>query len=216
MYSITIKQEKGRKITMAYSNFTLKNVQKEFQLEIKEEMGIFSHIEPLQISESLSTILADNVPLAVSINTEKARSELIVVNILLEMRKIFQRQVSFFSGVDFTVDKDRGLNGFCDFLISQSPEQLFVNAPVITIVEAKNDNMMSELGQCVSEMVAAQIFNQREELPISSIYGAVTIGTGWIFLKLVDALVSIDLKEYSIEQVGKIVGILSAMLKQEA
>jgi hypothetical protein len=143
---------------MAYSNFTLKDVQKEFQLDIKEDMGIFAHIEPIQISESLSTTLAENVPLAVSINTEKARSELIVVNILLEIRKIFQRQVSLFSGIDFTVDKDRGLNGYCDFLVSQSPEQLFINAPVIAIVEAKNDNIMSELGQCVSEMVAAFMF----------------------------------------------------------
>jgi len=200
---------------MAYNNFTLKDVQKAFQLDIKEEMGIFAFMEPLQISESLSTTLADNVPLAVSINTEKARSELIVVNILLEIRQIFQRQVSLFSGIEFTVDKDQGLNGYCDFLISQSPEQLFINAPAIAIVEAKNDNMMSELGQCVSEMVAAQIFNQREEHPIPSIYGAVTNGTGWIFLKLVDAQVSIDLKEYSIDQAGKIVGILSAMLKQE-
>lgn len=75
---------------------------------------------------------------------------------------------------------------------------------------------MSELGQCASEMVAAQIFNQREEHPIPSIYGAVTTGTGWIFLKLADVRVSIDLKEYSIEKPDKIVGILSSMLKQEA
>jgi hypothetical protein len=201
---------------MVYSNFTLKDVQKEFHLDIKKDLGIFAHIEPIQISESLSTTLADNIPLALSINTEKARSELIVINVLLEVRRIFQQQISLFSGVDFTVDKDKGLNGYCDFLISQSPEQLFVGAPVIAIVEAKNDNMISELGQCVSEMVAAQIFNQREQYPISSIYGAITIGTGWIFLKLVDTQVSIDLKEYSIEQSGKIVGILSAMLKQQA
>ncbi len=201
---------------MAYSNFTLKEVQKEFQLDINKGMGIFTHIEPVPISESLAATLADNVPLAVSINTEKARSELIVVNVLLEIRKIFQKQVSLFSGVDFTVDKDRGLNGYCDFLLSQSPEQLFVNAPVIAIVEAKNDNVMSELGQCTAELVAAQIFNQREAQPVPSVYGAVTTGTGWIFLKLADARVSIDLKEYSIEHAGKILGILSAMLKQKA
>ena len=129
---------------MAYSSFTLRDVQKIFQLQIHEEMGLFSALEPLAISESLALTLAENVPLAVSINTEKARSELIVVNILLELRRLFQRQVSLFSGVDFTVDKDRGLNGFCDFLMSASSEQLFVNVPVVAIVEAKNDNLMSE------------------------------------------------------------------------
>ncbi len=203
---------------MAYSNFTLKEVQKIFDLNIKEEMGMFASIEPAAISDALAEILAENIPLAVSINTEKARSELIVVNILLEIRKIFQRRISLFSGVDFTVDKDRGLTGFCDFLISNSPEQLYVDAPVITIVtivEAKNDNIISELGQCVSEMVAARIFNQREENSIQYIYGVVTTGTGWVFLKLADNHVSIDLKEYNIEHPDKIIGILSSMLNQE-
>ena len=201
---------------MAYSNFTLRDVQKIFQLNIREEMGLFASIAPVPISESLALLLSENVPLAVSINTEKARSELIVVNILLELRKLFQRQISLFSGVDFTVDKERGLNGYCDFLMSQSPEQLFVNIPVVAIVEAKNDNIMSELGQCAAEMVAAQIFNQREGRDLPAIYGSVTTGTGWIFLKLAAGQLSIDLKEYGIEQPDKIVGILSAMLKQTA
>lgn len=201
---------------MAYSSFTLRDVQKIFQLQIHEEMGLFAAIEPLAISESLSLTLAEHVPLAVSINTEKARSELIVVNILLELRRLFQRQVSLFSGVDFTVDKDRGLNGFCDFLMSASSEQLFVNVPVVAIVEAKNDNLMSELGQCAAEMVAAQIFNQREDHPLPAIYGAVTTGTMWIFLKLAEGQIAIDLKEYGIEQPDKIMGILSAMLKHSA
>lgn len=201
---------------MAYSSFTLRDVQKIFQLQIHEEMGLFSALEPLAISESLALTLAENVPLAVSINTEKARSELIVVNILLELRRLFQRQVSLFSGVDFTVDKDRGLNGFCDFLMSASSEQLFVNVPVVAIVEAKNDNLMSELGQCAAEMVAAQIFNQREDHPLPAIYGAVTTGTMWIFLKLAEGQIAIDLKEYGIEQPDKIMGILSAMLKHSA
>lgn len=201
---------------MAYSNFTLRDVQKIFQLNIREEMGLFTSIAPVPISESLALLLSENIPLAVSINTEKARSELIVVNILLELRRLFQRQISLFSGVDFTVDKERGLNGYCDFLMSQSPEQLFVNIPVVAIVEAKNDNIMSELGQCAAEMVAAQIFNQREERDLPAIYGSVTTGIGWIFLKLAAGQLSIDLKEYGIEQPDKIMGILSAMLKQTA
>ena len=89
---------------MAYSNFTLRDVQKIFQLTLHEEMGLFAQIEPMAISEPLTLTLSENVPLAVSMNTEKARSELIVVNVLLELRKLFQRQVSLFSGVEFTVD----------------------------------------------------------------------------------------------------------------
>ncbi len=201
---------------MTYSNFTLKDVQEKFDLDIQEQMGLFAHIEPVPISEWLTTTLIENVPLAVSINTEKARSELIIVNVLLEIRKKFEQHISLFSGVDFTVDKEQGLTGYCDFLMSQSPEQLFVKAPVMAIVEAKNENLMSELGQCASELVAAQMFNQREEHPLPNIYGTITTGTRWIFLKLTDKQLSIDLKEYSLEQPEKIIGMLYSMLKQEA
>lgn len=82
-------------------------------------------------------ILAEYVPLARAINTEKARSELMIANILVEARKRLNHQISLFSGIEFNVDKASDLNGFCDFMISASPEQLMLNAPVITIVEAK-------------------------------------------------------------------------------
>ncbi|MEG3979123.1 hypothetical protein QT970_31610, partial [Microcoleus sp. herbarium8] len=38
-------------------------------------------------------------------------------------------------------DAARGLSGYCDFLISRSPEQLVIESPVIALVEAKNDNI---------------------------------------------------------------------------
>ena len=66
-----------------------------------------------------------------------------------------------FSGYPFNVDKEKGLAGACDFIISRSPEQLFIKAPVITIVEAKNENIIRGLGQCVAEMYAAKLFNER-------------------------------------------------------
>ncbi len=74
------------------------------------------------ISPHLTTSLEENVLLAVSINTEKARSELIIANVLVEVRKLFQRCLSFFSGIEFTVDRELGLTGFCDFIVSLSKE----------------------------------------------------------------------------------------------
>ncbi len=72
------------------------------------------------------------------------------------------------------------------------------------------------LGQCIAEMVGAKIFNENENKVQKKIYGAVTTGTTWIFLKLMDSTVSIDLKEYYIENPERIVGILSAMVSQNA
>jgi hypothetical protein len=43
----------------------------------------------------------------------------------------------------------------------------------------------------------------------------VTIGTIWQFLKLEDKTISIDLTEYYIKDVKKILGILISAIKQE-
>ena len=201
---------------MSYSDFTLRRAQRDFQLELIEAVGIFSNIEEISISEHLASTLAENVPLAVAINTEKARSELIVTNILVEIRKRFDRKITFFSGIEFNVDRERDLAGFCDFIVSLSPEQLFLNAPVVTMVEAKNENLMHGLGQCIAEMVAARIFNEQEGNDIRRIYGAVTSGTAWKFTKLENDTVHIDLRDYSIDNPAKIIGILSKMVEQKA
>jgi hypothetical protein len=195
---------------MSYSDFTLNRVAKEFNLTISERSDIFTEIPELTPSDFLQETLRDNIALALGSNTEKARSELIIAPILVELRKQLNYQISWFSGIDFSVDASKGLNGSCDFIISRSPELLFVSAPVMTIVEAKKENILAGLGQCVAEMLAAQIFNQNEGNEIPVIYGAVTTGTNWKFLRLNGQAIEIDLLEYFINDVGKILGILAS------
>jgi len=201
---------------MPYSSFTIRKVQKDFSVEIIEKTDLFSGTESREISNHLKETLADNVSLAAAINTEKARSELIIAPVLIEIRKMFNKKISFFSGIEMNVDKERDLTGFCDFIISQSPEQLFLNAPVITVVEAKNENIMSGLGQCAAEMIASRIFNEQEGTILSKIYGVITSGNIWKFLKLEDNKIYIDLDDYSIKEVSKVVGILCSMIEQNA
>ncbi len=201
---------------MAYSNFTLESVVTTFQLEKFEVAGIFAEIEPVVPSTHLTTALARNVPLAVAIGTEKARSEMIVANVLIELREHFDRHISLFSGIDFSVDVEGGLTGVCDFLVSLSPSQFFLEAPIITLVEAKNAEPKLGLGQCVAEMLAAQRFNQEKENNISSIYGATTTGTEWQFLKLEGQKLHIDMADYQIAECDKVLGILSSMVSQKA
>ena len=201
---------------MPYSDFTLQRVKKELHLELFEEQGIFAHLEPVQPSELLTKNLADNVPLALAINTEKSRSELIIAPVLLELKRIFKKEISFFSGIEFNVDKEKGLAGYCEFMLSASPEQLMLCAPVVAVVEAKNENIIGGMGQCIAEMAAAQFFNQQEENVLQRIYGVVTSGNIWRFLRIERQKVSIDLQDYYIEHVEKILGILSAMIRQTA
>lgn len=200
---------------MAYSDFTLERVTKTFELNIADRIGMFSTVAELEASTFLTDTLRRNVPLALASNTEKARSEMIIAPILIELREQLQEQISLFSGIDFTVDVSQGLNGSCDFLISRSPELLIVMAPVITIVEAKKENLNAGLGQCVAEMLAARLFNERQGNEVNSIYGAVTSGTNWKFLKLEGQVVIIDLDEYYLSNVNKILGILTLPLSNQ-
>jgi len=199
---------------MAYSDFTLKKVKTDFNLKTVENVSLFSDIQPIEISEYLATTLARNVPLALSINTEKARSELIIINILVEVKEMPSEDISLFSGVDFTVDKERGLNGYCDYIMSRSSEQLYIDTPVVAIVEAKNENIISGLGQCIAEMYAAVLYNEREEIHLPCIYGAVTTGDEWKFLKLEKDTAYIDRPSYYMSDLAKIIGILVNMFKQ--
>ncbi len=199
---------------MAYSDFDVKQVVTEFQLELVEDQDLFSHIPEQTISESLTQTLKQHLPLALSINTEKARSELLLINIFLELKATLH--ISFFSGSKFDVDKERGLNGYCDFLVSQTAEQLYIKAPVVTVVEAKNDNIPGGYEQCLAEMVALQLYNAREQISLSTVYGAVTTGENWKFLKLCEKVASIDVESYYLKTPQKIMGILVAMIHGEA
>ena len=201
---------------MSYSNFTLESALATFQLDKVESAGTFSEVEPVSPSDYLTTGLAKKVPLAAAIGTEKARSELIVADVLVELREKFNDRISFFSGVDFSVDVESGLVGICDFLVSLSPGQLFLEAPLIVLVETKKDDPKLGLGQCVAEMIAAQRFNAEKGNNIPSIYGVATTGTEWQFLKLKEKHLRIDMEIYPIQQCDKILGILSGMVTQKA
>jgi hypothetical protein len=194
---------------MAYSDFTLQKVKKDFGLQVNEYSNLFAAVDPVASSDLLNRTLQETVQLAIAINTEKARSEMIITPVLLEVRRQFKGQISLFSGVEFNVDVETGLVGYCDYILSRSKEQLTINAPVILITEAKNENIKAGLGQCIAGMVAAQRFNQQEGQAIDAIYGAITTGEIWKFLKLEHDIVSIDLTDYYISpDLNKILGIL--------
>jgi hypothetical protein len=199
---------------MAYSDFTtLTKVREAFGLTIEESIHLFTDIVEVLPSSHLQTTLNENVFLATAINTEKSRSELIIAPVLLEVRRIFNFQIGFFSGSEFNVDLQAGLSGYCDYILTASKESYEIRTPVVTLVEAKNESIKSGLGQCIAEMVAAQLFNQRNGEAIDSIYGAVTMGTDWKFLKLVDKTVWIDKRDYFINEVSQILGILTMPFK---
>jgi hypothetical protein len=198
---------------MPYSKFTLSRAVEDFDLTVREESNLFAAIPPVMATPLLREILVENVPWAVAVGSEKARSEGIINPVLLEVKRQMGGQVGVFSGEEFNVDIAADLNGFCDFLVSRSSEQLYIKAPVVMLVEAKKEDLKPALGQCLAEMVAAQRFNLAKGQAVETIYGVVTSGTVWRFLQLTGKVVSIDLTDYPLLPVDNVLGVLVWMLR---
>ena len=199
---------------MPYSQFTtITKVKEAFNLTTVEGVRFLPEIAPIQPSATLAAFLEETLPLAVATGSEKARSELVISPVLVEVRRILNRQISLFSGEDFSVDESVGLNGRCDFLISRSSELLEIEAPAVVIVEAKQADLKTDIGECAAEMVAAQRFNEAKKRALPAIYGAVSNGIQWEFLKLVDNEVTIDLTIYPLPPVEQILGFLVWMVQ---
>jgi hypothetical protein len=201
---------------MPYSKFTLSRAVEDFNLTIQEEPNLFAAIPPVVPTPLLQEILVENVPWAVAVGSEKARSEGIINPVLLEVKRQLGGQVGVFSGEEFNVDIAADLNGYCDFLVSRSSEQLYIKTPVMMLVEAKKEDLKPALGQCLAEMVAAQRFNLSKGQAIETIYGVVTSGTVWRFLQLTEKIVSIDLTDYPLLPVDNVLGVLVWMLLSDS
>lgn len=196
---------------MAYNQFSLDDVKQKLGVSIREAEGLFAGIPPATPSAWLQETLREGVALALAVSTDKARSEWIIAPILLEVRRQRRGELSLFSGTELDVDEARGLTGFCDWLVSRSPEQLSIEAPVMAIVEAKNENFRLGIPQCIAEMVAASLFNERRGRPRDAVYGVVTTGNVWRFLRLRGDVAEVDLTELYLDQLDRVLGVLLAM-----
>ena len=77
------------------------------------------------------------------------------------------------------------------------------------LVEAKNENIIAGIPQCLAEMIAAQRFNSMNGIrPVDAVYGIVTTGSIWRFLRLEETAATVDSTEYAIQSPGKIFAIL--------
>ncbi|MBW4508228.1 MAG: hypothetical protein KME64_17190 [Scytonematopsis contorta HA4267-MV1] len=200
---------------MSYSDFkTLDKAINNLNLTLEEVHKLFAQVTPIQPSQRLKESLDETLELATNISTEKARSELIITPILLEIRRMFPGKIGYFSGNVFNVDEAKGLTGVCDFILSASDNQLLITAPVITVVEAKDNDIKLGLGQCAAEMVAALLFNERKG-QAQKIYGVVSTGTLWKFLTLEGQILKVDRNEYFIAQIEEILGILAEPFQQQ-
>ena len=182
---------------MAYGDFTLEAIVEQERLTIKDA-SIFEVVDPVPPSDWLQDLLSSSAIIGLFSGTEKSRSEFIVVPVLIDIERRNHDRFTIFSGKSFDVDRSKGLNGECDFILSKGQPTRLIQAPIFALVEAKKQDIDIGLGQCVAQMIGAQLFNQRKHQPINVIYGCVTTGDRWQFLKLEQQELMIDRIEYSL------------------
>ena len=193
----------------SYSKYTYEDLS---ALSIKvREYKLFDKIKEIEPSAFLAESLYKN--LKRNLRTEKAKSELIIAPILNELEDTNDNIFGYYSGYNFDVDKNLGLRGFCDFILSFEPDSPIIEAPVFCVVEAKNDNLDSGVPQCIAEMYAAQIFNQKRGSETPFIYGAVTFGYEWKFLKLENKIALLDTDLYYLIRLPELLGVLQTIVE---
>ncbi len=197
---------------MSYSNFTIEDLESKFGVRQVFMPSLFSGIKPKPIGNWLKNLLVETVPFALMNDSEKARSEYIIAPVFFELRKQSNEQLSVFSGIKFNVDRKNSLTGECDFLVSRSDNQTFLEAPVVVAVAAKRQDFKKGYVQCIAEMIAARKFNENRNKLYDVVYGCVTTGDAWRFLYLKEKTAFIDTTTFDLnEDLERILGILWAM-----
>ena len=201
---------------MAFSDFTYPDMLPLLGLTERNEPDLFAGVPLAAVSSSFRDRMKNSVRLGATAHSEASRSTWIVGPVLEELWSRYNGRINMFAGIEFSADPDHGLNGYVDFLIGRAPQFSHIKAPVIVIVEAKRDSIPDGLGQCIAGMEGAMRFNRRHGTPVDTVYGAVTTGSAWKFMRLDGSVVVIDLTEYTIEQVDKLLGIFMHMIGSAA
>jgi hypothetical protein len=194
---------------MAYTDFTLETIEEKFGIKNREVrlFGALSSIEPsAKLKDDLEE--ANTFPL----RTEKAKSELLVMPVLKELRRRNSRYFTIYSGEVLNADSVNGLNGECDFILAKDIGSYSINYPIIQLVEAKKNDIDLGIPQCAAQMVGAKVFNQKKGVETEKIYGCVTTGDEWLFMKL-EKDIEIDTQTYYLNQLPEILGVFQHIIE---
>jgi len=193
----------------SYSHFTLEAIEAQFGIK-NRMMPLFNSIKEIPVSDFLQRLLNNVAKLPMK--SKKARSEMVVFPILLELRDLQNNFFTIYSGDTLNVDAERGLRGECDFIIAKDTGSLNVNAPIFQVVEAKKNDFDIGIPQCAAQMIASKIFNEKKGMDLNVIYGCVTTGEAWQFMKYIDNEILIDTRKYYLGDVGELLGVLNEII----
>lgn len=195
---------------MPYTDFTLESA--EARLGLTAGLGdLFPDLRPLPVPTWLDDMLGRGRAVAALVS-EKARSEFLVAPVLLACRELVAGDLAIYSGQRLDVDPDRGLSGECDYILALTAPVPRLRAPRVTVLEAKRGDIELGLGQCAAQMAAARLFNERAGIS-GPIYGAVTTGEAWQFLRLDGATLTLHTARLFVDNLGSVLAALQAALR---
>ncbi|TAE73260.1 MAG: hypothetical protein EAZ85_07525 [Bacteroidetes bacterium] len=177
---------------MGYSNFKkIQQVVEKFQVKTRV-ISLFPAISEILPSDWLTASL--EIAYFAPLSNEKSKSERLVSPILLEVLSSYREQLSFFSGQELDINAQDDLSGACDFFFALSPPSMVLEAPIISLAEAKDEDMEWGLAQCCAQMYASYLFNENQDKKIDCLYGCATTGVEWQFIRFEDNCFYIDRK----------------------
>jgi hypothetical protein len=194
---------------MAYSDFTLERIQNDFGITSKIT-SLFQNNNPMSISHALKDDfeLVERIPK----RSEKAKSELIIVPILLELIRNNKGFLTFHSGEQLNVDKKKGLVGECDFILTKDNQSYIINLPILSVLEAKKDDLELGVAQCAAQLIGARIYNEKAGIALPILYGCVTNSREWQFIRLKDSLIEVHDKVYYLSEIEAIIGVFQQII----
>lgn len=195
---------------MSFRDFSFPKVEQDLGLHLRDA-DLFPDAPEYPVRDSVAETVHQGTQLALANSTEKAKSEFIIAPVLLELRRLAGGKISLFSGVEWDVDASRGLAGYCDFILTKGGSEHVLRAPFVAVVEAKNDLIRTGLGQCIASMYAARISNERSHERSGPVFGVVTTGAAWKFLRMEGDEVLLDREEHFIDNLPGIMGILKTI-----
>jgi hypothetical protein len=196
---------------MAYRDFKMDDLESKFGIrEIGKQLFDPSKVKTIEPSDKLKMDLLE--ARYITLSTEKAVSERLVSPVLAEMKKLNLEDIQVFSGEIIKADSKQGLNGEIDFIIARTPETLKPKNPLLIVTESKLGLIDGSVNQAAAQMIGIRVFNENRHYERTPIYGAVTDGGTWRFLKLDENNFYVDTNKFTTDKLPLLLGVLQEIM----
>jgi hypothetical protein len=189
----------------SFSQIPRIDLSKEFGISIVGD-SFLPIVDSILVPSWLEHIIERGKGNLATMRTEKSISEALIAPVLMAVQEIFQDKITVFSGEPLATEE---LSGICDFLITKDPIAFDPQGGYFILVEAKKNDLLSGIPQCVAEMYTAQVLNGNDD----TVYGCVSTGLEWLFMKLEHKVAMTHPNVFTISEVDKILGVFGWIIK---